>query len=119
MIDEGDQRVAEWIGSVLDGVEVSFAPPAREVAEKAIVSAYLLDLSPASATANNRRTPSQQLQLRYLITTASKDPFEAHRMLGELVFSAMEHEEYQVDLEPLPPATWQALNLAPAPAFCA
>jgi hypothetical protein len=117
VIDQGDQSVAEWIGSVLDGVDVSFDPPAREVAEKAIVSAYLLDLLPASASADNRRTPSQQLQLRYLITTAAKNPFEAHRMLGELVFSAMEHEEFQVDLEPLPPAAWQALNLAPAPAF--
>jgi hypothetical protein len=117
VIDQGDQSVAEWVGSVLGGVEVSFAPPAKANAEKAIVSAYLLDLSPASATADNRRTPSQQLQLRYLITTAAKDPFEAHRMLGELVFAAMEHEAFQVDLEPLPPATWQALNLAPAPAF--
>jgi hypothetical protein len=117
VIDQGDQSVAEWVGSVLEGVEVSFSPLAQEAAEKPIVSAYLLDLLPASATANNRRTPSQQLQLRYLITTASKDPFEAHRMLGELVFSAMEHEKFQVDLEPLTPATWQALGLAPAPAF--
>jgi hypothetical protein len=117
VIDQGDQSVAEWVGSVLDGVEVTFAPPSRQVADKATVSIYLHDLLPASATVDNRRTPSLKLQLRYLITTAAKDPLEAHRMLGELVFSAMEHKAFQVNLEPLPAAAWQALGVAPLPAF--
>lgn len=117
MIDLGDNHVGQWVSSIVKDAEVTFAPPSGQVPEKPTVSVYLFDLLPASVARNSRRTPSLQLQLRYLITATAKDPAKAHNMLGELVFAAMEHGEFHVDLEQLPAAIWSALGVPPAPAF--
>jgi hypothetical protein len=117
VIDQGDHHVGKWVNSVVKDAEVTFAPPPGQVAENPTVSVYLLDLLPASVMGDNMRIPSLQLQLRYLITTAASEPHKAHSLLGELVFAAMEHPEFHVDLEPLPAATWEALGVPPAPAF--
>jgi hypothetical protein len=55
--------------------------------------------------------------LRYLITTWGPDVLQAHRRLGDLIMAALEHGEFEVEADPVPPATWQALGLAPRPAF--
>lgn len=116
MIEEIDQRLSEWIGSVLGGdVEVSLLPPA-EMGDKKIVGLYLKDILPSAPTRGTRRPPLQVL-LRYLVTVRAKSPQEAHRILGQLLFAAMEHAEYEVELEPIPAQVWQAFGTMPMPAF--
>jgi hypothetical protein len=58
-----------------------------------------------------------QLSLRYLVTTWAKQSEEAHRLLGELAFAAMEHPEFEVKLNPIPAETWKALGIIPRPSF--
>ena len=116
MIEEIDQRLSEWIGSVLaEDIEVSLLPPAG-MGEKKIVGLYLKDILPSAPTRGTRRPPLQVL-LRYLVTAWAKNPKEAHRILGQLLFAAMEHTEYEVELEPIPAQVWQAFGTMPMPAF--
>jgi len=116
MIDEIDQRLSAWIGSVLgEDIEVSLLPPA-DMGDKMIVGLYLKDILPSAPTRGTRR-PALQVLLRYLVTVRAKHPQEAHRVLGRLLFAAMEHAEYEVELEPIPAQTWQAFGTTPMPAF--
>ena len=116
MIEEIDQRLSEWIGSVLaEDIEVSLLPPA-DVGDKKIVGLYLKDILPSAPTRGTRRPPLQVL-LRYLVTVWAKSPKEAHHILGQLLFAAMEHAEYEVELEPIPAQVWQAFGTMPMPAF--
>ncbi|MEJ2164285.1 MAG: Pvc16 family protein [Desulfobacterales bacterium] len=116
MIDEIDQRLSEWIGSVLgEDIEVSLLPPA-DMGDKKFVGLYLKDILP-SAPARGTRRPPLQVLLRYLVTARAKSPQEAHRILGQLLFAAMEHAEYEVELEPIPAQVWQAFGTMPMPAF--
>src|SRR5208283_5349055 len=49
---------------------------------------------------------------------ASADqPEEAHRLLGEIVFAAMDDPEFEVDLSPLPVNVWRAFGVPPQPSF--
>jgi hypothetical protein len=55
--------------------------------------------------------------LRYLVTAWDTNLHAMHRMLGELMFAAMDLPEVEVELEPLSPAAWSALGLVPRPSF--
>ena len=116
MIEEIDQRLSEWIVSVLsEDIEVSLRPPA-DMGDKKTVGLYLKDILPSAPTRGTRRPPLQVL-LRYLVTAWSKSPKEAHHVLGQLLFAAMEHADYEVDLEPIPAQVWTAFGTIPMPAF--
>lgn len=116
MIEQVDQHLSEWIGSVLSGdVEISLLPPTGKGDKKA-VGLYLKDILPSAPTRGARRPPLQVL-LRYLITASAKNQFEAHQMIGQLLFAAMEHPEYEVELGPVPAEVWTAFGTIPMPAF--
>jgi len=55
--------------------------------------------------------------VRYLVTVWETNLHAMHRMLGELMFAAMDLPEVEVELEPLSPAIWSALGLVPRPSF--
>jgi hypothetical protein len=114
MIDQVDRQLDEWVRQTLD-VPTSLTPPADAQGERG-VNLYLLELVRKPPLRSTRRPPLQ-VSLRYLVTTWSDDVEEAHRWLGELVFAAMEEPEFEVELEPVPAATWAALGVAPRPAF--
>jgi hypothetical protein len=57
------------------------------------------------------------LLLRYLVTTWAQEPEEAHRLLDELVFAAMDAPAFEVELSPLAVETWVALDIVPQPCF--
>lgn len=120
MIDGVDQRLEQWASSVLatEGgpIEVRSSPPV-DAAATPCVALHLLDLLPAPATASAARNPPLQITLRYLVTTCAASAAQAHRMLGTLVFAAMEHPELEVELEPLPAGFWEAFGVAPRPSF--
>lgn len=115
MIEDVDQRLKDWVGTVLTGTAVSLLPPLDQTAEP-LVGLYLLDLHPSPPAKGPRRRPLQIL-LRYLVTTSAQQPEEAHSMLYSLVFAAMEEPGFEVDLEPVSPSLWTAFGSLPRPAF--
>jgi hypothetical protein len=115
MIDEIDRRLRAWTESVVEGSTFSLTPP-DDARSGSGVSFYLLALAEKPPTRTTRRAPLQ-LALHYLVTTWADAPEEAHRLLGELVFAAMETDDFEVDLDPIPPEIWAAFAIAPRPAF--
>jgi hypothetical protein len=115
MFEQTDDRLTEWISNVLGPVPVSLAPPGS-AQEDSGVSLYLYEVIDSPPPRGTRRSPLQIL-LRYLITTWAKEPREAHRLLGKLIFAALDDQDMQVDLTPLPAAAWRALGTVPQPGF--
>jgi hypothetical protein len=115
MIDEVDQRLKAWVSEVAGDLPVSFAAPDRSQPKPGI-NLYLLDLGAAPPARSVRRVPLQ-FTVCYLITVTADTPERAHHALGELVFSALETPEFEVDLGAIPVELWMALGLPPQPAF--
>ena len=115
MIDEIDQRLKDWVGTVLEGVEVSLGTPNGRKTGRGI-GLYLIELKDKPPLRTTKR-PALQLSLRYLVTAWADQPEDAHRLLGQLVFAAMENPEFEIDLSPLPIAAWRAFGVAPQPSF--
>jgi hypothetical protein len=116
LIEDLDQQLKEWAGTVVPDVEIRFTPPDDSEAVPAVYI-YLLDLLPDASCATAERTPLLQLGLRYLVTAQADSPRETHRILGSLVFAAMEHAEFRVELDPPAAGFWRALGIVPRPAF--
>jgi hypothetical protein len=115
MIDQVDRRLKGWVNQVLESVDVHLDAPKNAEAGRGI-NLYLMHLAPLPPPSTNK-LPPLQLALRYLVTAWSDDPEEAHRLLGELVFAAMGHFEFQVELEPVPAEVWKAFGIPPRPSF--
>ncbi len=115
MIDQVDTHVSEWIKGILSDINVSLAAPKPSQTDRG-VSLYLLELKDKPAPRSNTRPPLQ-IELRYLITAWANEPEQAHSLLGQLIFAAMGNTDFEVDLEPLPAATWTAFGVPPQPSF--
>ncbi len=115
MIEGIDQELLAWARQVLPSVDLQLTAPA-ESAGNSCVYLYLMGLRPAPPSQHIRRAPLT-VTLNYLVTSAAGDPEEAHRLLGELLFAAMSHERFEVDLETLSLQSWHAFGVAPRPAF--
>lgn len=116
MIDQVDQRLKDWIHATLSETDVSLAQPSDEMTGRCI-GMYLMEVVRTPTARGNARRPPLQISLRYLVTSWAEDPEEAHRMLGELIFAAMEKSEFEVESDPSPVALWTAFNTAPRPSF--
>lgn len=120
MIDKADQQLKAWVSSVTSPVEAVLSLPDDDATEIRIVL-YLMDLAQAPIPRGTNRPPLQVL-LRYLVTAWAPEPEEAHRLLGELLFAALEKPEteppeFEVITEPLPVEVWTALGTSPRPSF--
>ncbi|MDQ5824430.1 MAG: DUF4255 domain-containing protein [Chloroflexota bacterium] len=115
MIDRVSSDLAGWLRGFLENTGVSLSPPGQKEGSSG-VSLYLLELADKPPSRSTDRPPLQ-LQLRYLVTTWAEQPEEAQRLLGEVVFAAMERDDFEVDLKPLPAATWTAFGTPPQPSF--
>ncbi|MBU8895441.1 carboxypeptidase regulatory-like domain-containing protein [Corallococcus sp. H22C18031201] len=115
MIDEVDQRLKAWVGRIALDAPVHLGVPDREALERG-VCLYLLELAPAPAARTGRRAPLQ-FSVCYLVTAGAASPEAAHRLLGELVFAAMQESEFEVDLAPVAAAVWAGLRVPPRPGF--
>jgi len=115
MAEEFDMRLKDWVGTVLEGVDVSLTPPEDQRSGRG-VGLYLLELVQSPLPSTNKRPPLQ-LVLRYLITAWSDKPEDAHQMLVALMFAAMENKDFQVELEALPMTVWTAFGVPPRPSF--
>jgi hypothetical protein len=120
MIERIGQEISDWIGSVITGAEVVLGLPSDD-AQSAQVGLCLMDLSQSNC-ARVGKLPPLKISLRYLVTVRSPRAEEAHRLLGELIFAALqktekEAPEFEVVVEPLPVEAWAALGAAPQPSF--
>jgi hypothetical protein len=63
------------------------------------------------------KPPPLQLTLRYLVTTWSEQPEDAHEILSRLFFAAMENKDFEVERNPPSFEVWRAFGVNPRPAF--
>jgi hypothetical protein len=105
----------DWVRTVDPSAQFTLDPPGGERSGHG-VSVYLLEVAPRPPARGAIRPPLQ-LWLRYLVTTWADDPADAHRLLLDLAFAAMEQPDIEVLAEPLPAATWTALGAVARPAF--
>ena len=125
LIEQVDEQLKSWIREVHGDVALSLDAP-RDVDPSTDASAdgapgtgvnlYLLELVESPPLRGPGRSPLQ-IALRYLVTTWAPEAEKAHNLLGELVFAAMQHEQFEAELHPLPAATWSALGIRPRPSF--
>jgi hypothetical protein len=119
VIEQVDELLANWAQTVLGEGTVSFGVPDNHHGQAAI-QIYLLDLVDCPPPRGGIGTPPLQFALRYLVTTSigeSGNFKEAHRLLSQLVFAAMETSEFEIELNGLPASTWYALGIVPRPCF--
>jgi Pvc16 N-terminal domain len=114
MVDEVDQRLKDWAIKLLPGVEVSFAPPSDAKADFRGVGVYLLDVLQSPPPSTLKRPPLQ-VMLRYLITTWSEKPEDAHKMMGQLAMGALDEAGFLVETEAVPSELWRAFGIVPRP----
>ncbi len=116
MIDDVDRALSSWVGSIVEGADVLFAAPLSSAAERATVSLYLLDIDQAAPAQRSVRRPLE-VTLRYLVTVFAPDVAQEHRLLGRLVFAALERADLSVELRAIAPEVWAAFGTIPRPAF--
>jgi hypothetical protein len=129
LIEQIDRQLKQWVEKVLSASAIgetgtaeavppaafSLAPPARDPAGCG-VSCYLLELQDHPPARDTQRAPLQ-IALNYLVTAWAEQPEDAHRLLGRLVFAAMQEPEWEVLLAPPSETLWSALGVPPQPAF--
>lgn len=116
MIDEVDHRLEAWAGEVLPKVEVSFALPA-DAEKKSAVGFHLLQITPDAAARGVREPVPYKIKLGYLVTAWAEEAKEMHRLLGTLMFAAMEIPEWTVSAVESAPDWWRAMGVPVRPAF--
>ena len=114
VIEQADDLVTKWVGEVLPKATVSLDRPKAERPGSG-VSIHLLELVEGPMPRGVRRPTVLEMSVRYLVTTWAKDERAAHRLLGELAFAAIEHEDFELDFEPMPSSFWEAVGVAPRP----
>lgn len=113
--DQPGDSLRQWVIDTVGDVAVSWDPPGA-VASGRGVSLYLLELD-EKPPARGTRPPPLQFWLRYLVTTWGESPQDAHELLFNLAFAALDHPDFEVDLSQRPPALWSAMGVPPKPAF--
>jgi hypothetical protein len=116
MVDHFDEPVKSWILAVAKGAELWLGPPNGQRAGSG-VGLYLLEVMKAVPTNTAQRPAPLQLTLKYLVTTWSDKPENAHQQLVRLMLAAMESADYEVETEPLATTVWTALGAVPRPSF--
>lgn len=119
MIDALDRELGDWLKATTPKVAVSLMPPSDAAVDKPLVNCYLLALAaaPPTRSVGTRGPAPQQFALRYLVSVTAAAQEDAHRVLGPLVFAAMDRLGCEVELDMLPPELWLALGVKPRPAF--
>ncbi len=115
MIDKIDRELGAWAASVVGGVEVSHDLPAEGASGRG-VSLYLFEILNTPAPRTQQRPPLK-ITLRYLVTTWAESTVEAHSILGELIFAALERNDLEVDLEPASGPLWIGAGKLARPSF--
>src|SRR5690606_366713 len=100
MIDQVDERLQGWIGNVLGGVDVALTIPRGDAADTPTVHLYLTQIVPARAKTPDARRAPLQAMLHYLVAVRAAEPLDAHRLLGDLIFAALDNPDFELNFEP-------------------
>lgn len=117
-IEETSNRLTRWVDDTVgDQLAILGPPQAGERRTKGRgVALYLFDIAPAAPSQEGRRQ-RVEADVRYLITAWAAEPLEAHTLLSQLLFAALQNAEFEVDLQPPPIDVWRGFGLPPQPAF--
>ena len=117
MFETVDRRLEEQVKEVFgrEAVEVSFGRPGPGKSARSI-GLLLMEAVPTPPLSTPRRPPLQAT-LRYLVTAWADRPQEEHRLLGELLFAALDWKDVEVETEPPTAAAWSALQAPLRPSF--
>jgi len=116
MTEQFDEQLKNWISGVAQGAEVSLAAPNGQRAGEG-VGLYLLEVIRTPPAGSAKRPAPMQLSLRYLVTTWSAKSENAHQLLVQLMFAAMQTRDFEVEPESLPMTVWTAFGVPPLPSF--
>jgi hypothetical protein len=116
MVESTDSALSAWARRVLPDAEVSLDRPFADDPDGRGVGLYLLELRERPPLRSARNEPLQ-LAVLYLVRTWAPDPVDAHDMLLELAFAAMDEPDFEVELDPPTPDLWLALGVVPGPSF--
>lgn len=111
-----DERLTKFVRAVLPDVPVSLETPSDRPQTERGVGLYLWQIQPV-APVRGQRMDQLRLTLQYLLNTWAPEPTEAHEMLLDLAYAAMQEPSLDVVLEPLPAEAWLALGVPPTPSF--
>jgi hypothetical protein len=119
-IDAIDSDLSRWIAETVPGVSVSFGAAAAEPKSPVVhlLLQRLADTTGARAKAG-QPTP-RRLELGYFVAVNAREPSQAHRVLGELLFAALERGErgdWRVSFEVPAAELWTSHQLLPQPTF--
>ena len=95
-----DRNLQDWVASVHSGIAISLNPPAAHPSGRG-VGLYLMEILNVPSRITARPAPLH-LNLRYLVTSWSDSPEDAHNILAELAFAALKKPDFEIELEPLP-----------------
>lgn len=118
MFDQVDRELTAWVSNAASIAEdqVALTPPGVGEYTVSLYLLHVVRVMTTHETPRNLPAPTK-IMLHYLLTVQHANPLEAHRLLGDLMFAAIEEPEYEVDLEPLPLPAWTAFGQVPQPAF--
>lgn len=99
-IDEVDRGLVEWVSTVTTGARGVLAMPEKRDGEGVALELFALCASPPP---RGDKRPPHQVLLRYRVSTWAATPERSHALLSEVLFAALEHSEWEVDLANAPP----------------
>ena len=114
-IEEKTAELKAWAAAAAGGHQVVTGPPAAS-SQDVRVSLHLLEIDPEPP----QRGVGQHVlraTLRYLVTVSAPDPEAQQRVLGELVFAAMDSSLLEIEAAPQGAELWRAFGVSPQAAF--
>jgi hypothetical protein len=117
-----EQQLTQWISVALSGIEsdigkkIRVSPESIEKDNLPCVHCLLKNILPAPPSHHVHAAPLQ-IALKYLIYVSAEDQYLGNKIIEELVFSAMEDQSVELELQPVSDGFWQALNVSPRPSF--
>ncbi len=115
MIDIIDAALVEWAAKATNkAAPVSLSAPSAGGGQA--ISLYLLEIVDEPLRRSGSKPPVHPV-LRYLVSTSAGDPQAAHRLLADLLYTAMGDPTYEIELAPVSNEIWAGFNLAPRPSF--
>jgi hypothetical protein len=118
VIEQTSAGLKHWVNETLGAELATFRSPLADDHNPQArgVALSLLDIT-ATPPPRSARRQRLEADVRYLITAWAADALDAHRLLGDLLFAALENPDLDVGLEPPPLALWRAFGVPPQPAF--
>ncbi len=119
MIEIADKEIQQWAMNVCQGESikpcVSLSPPDPHK-DQTCIHVYLSEILPGHAS-QLARNGARSVTLNYLICVCATDESTSHRLLGQLLFAAMDEPGYSVCFDRPNAALWQAIGTADRPCF--